>query len=137
MKRPAESPESPSGEISRREFVRLSALRCWFTTQRNVAAWVAGVCGYMQAASESERSKCRSLVDELMASELENSDRLLTLLDSDVEFMATTDRGETPLMYGRNLKELLAKRVELMSAHRGDEPYIDPEYIERNAGRPA
>jgi hypothetical protein len=126
-----------AGNVIEDQFVRLSALRCWFMTQRNVAAWVAGVCGYMEAATDSERRECRALVDEMMASELENSGRLLTLLDSDVEFMATTDRGETPLMYGRNLKELLAKRMKLMSAHRGDEPYIDPEYIERKAGRPA
>jgi hypothetical protein len=27
------------------------------------------------------------------------------------------------------------KRIELMTAHRDDEPYIDPEYIEKNAGQ--
>ena len=29
------------------------------------------------------------------------------------------------------------KGMRLMSAHRDDEPYIDPEYIERNAGQTA
>jgi hypothetical protein len=91
----------------------------------------------MQATGDSERGECRALIDGLMARELENSERLLALLDSDVEFMATTDQGETPLMYGRNLKEMLGKRMELMLTHREDEPYIDPDYIERNAGRPA
>ena len=57
------------------------------------------------------------------------------MLESDVEFMATTDLGETALMYGRNLKEMVEKRMKLMAAHRDDEPYIDPDYIERNAGR--
>ncbi|MGD2215376.1 MAG: hypothetical protein PVJ64_01415 [Gemmatimonadales bacterium] len=126
-----------SGNVIDDQFVRLAALRCWFMTQRNVAAWIAGVCGYVQAVTDSERSDCRSLIDEMMVGELVNSERLLGLLDSDVEFMATTDQGETPLMYGRNLRDLLTKRVELMTAHRGDEPYIDPGYIERNAGLPA
>jgi hypothetical protein len=126
-----------TGNVIEDQLVRLSALRCWFMTQRNVAAWVAGVCGYMQATGDSERGECRALIDGMVVSELENSERLLALLDSDVEFMATTDQGETPLMYGRNLKEMLAKRMELMAEHRGDEPYIDPDYIERNAGRPA
>jgi glucuronate isomerase len=73
----------------------------------------------------------------MITRELTNSEQLLTLLDSDIEFMATTDRGESALMYGRNLKEMVQKRIKLMSAHRDDEPYIDPEYIERNAGQPA
>jgi hypothetical protein len=65
--------------------------------------------------------------------EIENSGRLMALLDSGVEFMATTDQGETALIHGRNLKELLRRRVALMSAHRGDKPFIDSEYIERHA----
>ena len=73
----------------------------------------------------------------MIAGELENSSRLSALLDSEIELLATTDQGETPLIYGQNLKELLAKRVVLMTAHRDDEPFIDPRYIERNAGRRA
>jgi len=125
------------GNVIEDQFVRLSALRCWLMTQRSVAAWVVGVCGYMQAASDAERSECRAVIAEMVARELQNSERLLKLLDSDVEFMATTDLGETALMYGRNLKEMVEKRMKLMAAHRDDEPYIDPEYIERNAGRMA
>jgi len=119
------------------QLVRLSALRCWFKTQRNVAAWIVGVCGYMDAESEPERSACRAIIDDMISSEMENSVRLQALLESDIEIMATTDQGETPLIYGRKLSEALAKRMELMSAHRDDEPFIDPEYIERNAGRRA
>jgi hypothetical protein len=119
------------------QLLRLSALRCWLTTQRNVAAWVAGVCGYMEADSEGAKDECRAIVREMIASELDNSARLTALLDSETGLMATTDKGETPLIYGRNLKELLAKRVALMTAHRDDEPFIDPEYIERNAGQRA
>jgi hypothetical protein len=124
-----------SGNVIEDQFVRLSALRCWLMTQRSVAAWVVGACGYMQATTESERSECRAVLDDMISKELENSERLLALLDSDVEFMATTDLGESALMYGRNLKEMVEKRMGLMSAHRGNEPYIDPEYIERSAGQ--
>ena len=102
-----------------------------------LAAWIVGVCGYMDAESESERSKCRAIVDEMISSEMENSVQLQALLESDIELMATTDQEETPLIYGRKLSEALAKRIKLMSAHRDDEPFIDPEYIERNAGRTA
>jgi hypothetical protein len=114
--------------------VRLQAFRCWLMTQRNVAAWVAGVCGYMEASSDAEREKCRRIVDEMITKELENSEALMELLGSGVEFIATTDRGETPLIHGENLKELLTKRMELMVAHRNDEPFIDPDYMERQAG---
>jgi hypothetical protein len=47
--------------------------------------------------------------------------------------MATTDQTETPLMYGQNVRELLSKRKRLMQAHRGDEPYVDPDYIYEKA----
>jgi hypothetical protein len=119
------------------QFIRLSALHCWFMTQRSVAAWVSGVCGYMEAGSETERGACWDIVREMIPREIENSEKLLTLLDSNVEFMAATDQGETPLIHGGNLKHLLAKRIALMSAHRDDEPFIDPEYIEGKAGQMA
>jgi hypothetical protein len=113
--------------------VRMKALRCWMRTQWSVAAWIVGVCGYLETSDEAERDACRTLLDKMIDEELVNTDRLIKLLDSDVEFLATTDLTETPLMYGQNLKELLAKRKRLMEAHRGDEPYIDPEYIESKA----
>ena len=47
--------------------------------------------------------------------------------------MNRNDGKETPLIHGRNLKELLEKRKRLMVDHRGDEPYIDKRYIERKA----
>jgi len=72
-----------------------------------------------------------------MEGELENSRRLLELLDSGIEFMATTDQGETPLIYGENLRDSVRKRMALMEAHRDDEPFIDPGYMERQAGFPA
>ena len=123
--------------VIRDQWVRLSALRCWLTTQRNVAAWVVGVPGFMEAESEEEREGCRRVLAEAVESELANSRRLMALLETGVEFMATTDQAETPLIHGGNLEELLEKRMALMEAHRNDEPYIDPEYMERKAGQPA
>ena len=59
----------------------------------------------------------------------------MALVDSGVEFMATTDLGESPLMHGRNLKDLLARRIALMERHADDDPFIDHDYMMRMAGR--
>ena len=125
------------GNVVEDQLVRLSALRCWMETQRNVAAWIWGVCGYGEAGSEEERAQLRGVVRELISRELANSRRLLDLLEPGVRFMATTDQGETPFVYGENLKELLTRRMALMEAHRDDEPSIDPDYMERKAGERA
>jgi hypothetical protein len=113
--------------------IRLKALRCWFETQRSVAAWVVGVCGFVDSSDDSEKAACRDLLDDMIGREIDNTDRLLDLLESDVEFLATTDLPETPLIYGQNLKELLERRKLLMQSHRGDGPRIDPEYVHRKA----
>jgi len=115
--------------------VRLKALRCWFMTQRNVAAWVAGVYGWMEAKTVATKRRHRGMLGDMMRKEIANSDALMGLLDSGVEFMATTDMGETPLMHGRNLRELLKKRVALMERHMGDDPFIDHDYMMRMAGQ--
>jgi hypothetical protein len=115
--------------------VRLRALRCWLMTHRNVAAWVAGVYGWMEATDASEKVRWRAVLDDMIAREIANSRELMALVDSGVEFMATAGEGESPLMHGRNLKGLLAKRIALMERHAGDDPFIDPHYMERMAGR--
>jgi hypothetical protein len=115
--------------------VRLAALRCWFMTQRNVAAWVAGVYGWMESSSRTEKRRYRAMLARMMEKEIANSEALSRLVDSGVEFMATTDKGETPLMHGRNLKELLRKRIALMTRHMDDEPFIDHDYMMKMAGR--
>jgi hypothetical protein len=116
--------------------VRLKALRCWMMTQRNLAAWVAGVYGWMGASSKLEKRRQRAAIADLMRNEIGNSEALARLLDSGVEFMATADLGETPLMHGRNLKELLGKRISLMKRHMDDDPFIDHDYMMRMAGQP-
>ena len=117
------------------QVVRLRALRCWFMTQRNVGAWIAGVYGWMEARTRADKSRHRAALRAMMNREIENSRELMRLLDSGVEFMATTDKGETPLMHGSNLKTLLQKRIALMERHLDDEPYIDHRYTEKMAGR--
>jgi hypothetical protein len=59
----------------------------------------------------------------------------MDLLGSGIEFMATTDLGETPLMHGRNLETLLRTRVSLMWRHMDDDPYIDHDYMMRMSGQ--
>nr|NIM11288.1 hypothetical protein [Candidatus Aminicenantes bacterium]NIM78068.1 hypothetical protein [Candidatus Aminicenantes bacterium]NIN17388.1 hypothetical protein [Candidatus Aminicenantes bacterium]NIN41281.1 hypothetical protein [Candidatus Aminicenantes bacterium]NIN84054.1 hypothetical protein [Candidatus Aminicenantes bacterium] len=117
------------------QYIRLNALRCWFMTQRNAAAWIAGVHGFLDAENDPEKEKNRELLKNAMKKEIKNSKQLLELLASGIEFMAVTDIGETPLIHGNNLKDLLQKRITLMEAHMKDEPFIDPLYIEKNAGK--
>lgn len=116
------------------QLIRIKALRCWFMTQRNAAAWIAGVYGYMEAGDETQKKENRELIRDMMKKEIENSQQLLQLLNSGIEFMATTGMGETPLIHGNNLVELLQKRIVLMKKHMEDEPFIDPDYIEKHAG---
>jgi hypothetical protein len=122
--------------VMRDQRVRLEALQCWLMTQRSVAAWVAGVYGFMAAESRKDKARHRASVRDLVTREIENTKALMRLLDSDVEFMCVAEGGETPLMYGTNLKALLPKRIRLMERHRDDEPFIDHDYMEKRAGLP-
>jgi hypothetical protein len=117
------------------QLVRLQALRCWLETQRNVAAWVASVYGWLEASDDAVRTECRRRLGEAIERELANSRSLLSILGLGVEFMATTDLGESPLIHGRNLADLLRARIALMEAHREDTPRIDHDYMLRMAGQ--
>ena len=123
------------GNVIADQAVRLRALRCWIMTHRNLSAWVAGVYGWLGAGGSTERARWRTVLDRMIAKEIANSRDLAALVDTGVEFMATTGLGESPLMHGRNLKDLLAKRIALMERHAADDPFIDPGYMERMAGR--
>lgn len=116
--------------------IRVKALKCWITTQRNIAAWITGVYGYMNARSEESKSAEHKRVKDLIHLEIDNSKVLCELLESGIEFMAMTDQGETPLIYGKNLIELMTVRISLMEKHMDDEPFIDHDYMERKAGEP-
>ena len=117
------------------QLIRIKALKCWMMTQRNIAAWITGVYGYMQSNNEKNKNQNKQIVVDLIKKEIENSNSLSQLLDSGIEFMAMTDKGETPLIYGKNLKKLLEGRIKLMKKHINDEPFIDHQYIERKSGQ--
>jgi len=118
------------------QLVRIKALKCWLTTQRNIAAWVDTVYGFMNADTQEEKRRFKTLNREMMLNEIGNAGALLALFAEGVEFMSLTDRGETPLIYGTNLPELIVRRIRLMKEHLDDDPHIDHQYIERMAGLP-
>jgi len=90
----------------------------------------------MKATKMSEKQNHQKKLQEMIKLEIANALEIYHLLQSDVEFIALTDQGETPLVYGTNLAELQLKRIELMEKHLQDEPYIDQNFIERMAGMP-
>jgi hypothetical protein len=114
---------------------RLRALKCWFRTHRNVAAWIAGVHGYLESSDKTVKQEKRQLVREMVLDEIENTRELLQLWEtSEVDFMVISGYAETPLIHGENFGELLKKRIELMTGRENDEPYIDPNYMWRMSG---
>ncbi|HUF07827.1 MAG TPA: hypothetical protein VMO47_00815 [Rhodothermales bacterium] len=111
---------------------RLRAYRSYCRTLRNISAWIAGVHGYLQAGSDSERTRWRAVVDEMVANELENAKELLELWEStDLDFVVLAEHGETMHTHGTNLPDLLRKKIDLMGQYGGVEPYIDPNYMWR------
>jgi hypothetical protein len=111
---------------------RLRALRCYFRTLRNTAAWVAGVHGYIEAKDRAEKERRRALVRAMVDDEIANARDLAALFGSSVtRFMPVDPSGETFNMYGRNLPELILKKIALMEKHRDDEPRIDPDFMWR------
>jgi hypothetical protein len=122
--------------IFKDQYIRLKALRCWMITMRNIAVWVDSAYGFMNAVNNNEKQNYKLAMQKMMEMEISNSEEVISLFKSGLEFIALTDQGETPLMYGINLPELLMRRIELMKAHLNDDPYIDHNYIERMAGMP-
>jgi len=109
---------------------RLIGLRCHFRTLRNTAAWIAGVHGYLEAKDERTKEEKRRLVHNMVLDEIQNMRDLLKLWESSkVDFIPVSTMGETMIMYGENLGELLKKKIELMTGRENDEPYIDPNFM--------
>ncbi len=114
---------------------RLEALRSYFRTLRNTAAWVAGVHGYLEAkarndkpAMDRRRAEVRAMVDD----EARNAEALAALFErSAVSFMPVAPAEESFNLYGANLPSLARRKAALMRAHREDEPAIDPNFIWR------
>jgi len=111
---------------------RLRALRCYFRTLRNTAAWVAGVHGYIEAKDPAEKDRRRAAVRAMVDDEIANAKALAALFESSTtRFMPVDPTGETFNMYGPNLASLIVRKVALMEAHRNDEPRIDPDFMWR------
>jgi len=109
---------------------RLTAMRCHFKTLRNTAAWIAGVHGYLEAKDQQTKQGKRRLVHDMVLDEIQNTRDLLKLWEnSRVDFIPVSTIGETMTIYGENLGELLKKKIELMTGHENDEPYIDPNFM--------
>jgi hypothetical protein len=123
-------------ETSRKVFVdlrdRLKALQCWICTQRSVAAWVAGVYGYLAAEDGGQKKKWRKYLDDMMTKDVQNTKDLLELWESsDVNFMVVSKSGETSYIYGENLGDLLRRKIQLVEAYRHVEPRIDQNIMWR------
>jgi hypothetical protein len=48
--------------------------------------------------------------------------------------MLDSEVGETTFIYGRNFRDLLQRKIELMEGREDDEPYIDPDFMWRVPG---
>ncbi len=111
---------------------RLRALRCYFRTLRNTAAWVAGVHGSIETRDAAEKDRRRASVRAMIDDEIANAEALAALFESSTtRFMPIDPSGETFNMYGPNLASLIRRKVALMEAHRNDEPRIDPDFMWR------
>ncbi len=111
---------------------RLRALRSYFRTLRNTAAWIAGVHGYIEAKDPAEKDRRRAMVKAMVDDEIANARDLAALFESSkTRFMPIDPTGETFNMYGTNLPGLIRRKVALMEAHRNDEPRIDADFMWR------
>jgi hypothetical protein len=114
---------------------RMRALKSWYRTQRNVAAWVAGVHGYLESSDPAFRTKCRALLKGMVLDEIENTKDLLQLWEtSTTHWMMLSDVGETTFIYYKNMGELMKRKIALMTGHENDEPYVDPDFQWRVPG---
>ncbi|MCX6560629.1 MAG: hypothetical protein NTZ26_08940 [Candidatus Aminicenantes bacterium] len=118
--------------VFRDQWVRARALRAWFETQRNAAAWIACVHGWTETRSLARRKVLRARLDEAIGREIRNAEAMIALwAEAGVEWMMVAEVGETPFIHGENFPDLLAKKIALMRRHRRDEPRIDPDYMFR------
>ncbi len=126
------SDDDPARPVFVDQADRLRALRCWFRTQRSVAAWIAGVHGYLESTDPGTKAERRRLVRDMVLAEIDNTRDLLDLWEtSQTEFMIISGVGETSFVHGENFGDLLRRRIEVMKGREDDEPYIDPDFMWR------
>jgi hypothetical protein len=129
----------PVGSPERDVFIhlhdRLVGVQCWFRTQRNVAGWIEGVHGYIEAEDDETKAACRALTREIVLDEKANAKALLQHVETaETEWMLTSDVGETTFIYGDNMADLLRRKIALMEGREEDEPYVDPDFMWRVPG---
>jgi hypothetical protein len=126
---------SPANSVFSHHHDRLVGLQCWFRTQRNIAGWIEGVHGYIEATDDKTKRACRELTREIVLDEKANAVALLNHTESaQTEWMLTSNVGETTFIYGDNFASLLRKKIDLMEGREDDEPYIDPHFMWRVPG---
>jgi hypothetical protein len=114
---------------------RMRGLMCWYRTQRNVTAWVAGVHGYLETKDKKVKKESRKLLKEMVLDEIENTKDLLKLWEtSRTNWMILSDVGETTFIYYKNFGEQLKRKIALMKGHENDEPFVDPDFQWRVPG---
>jgi hypothetical protein len=119
------------------QYFRARALKCLYTTLRNMAVWIYAVQEYQDAGDPSAGATARKLLDEMMEKEIRNCRELIELWnESPIEWMIISGTEETPFIHAANFAELLEKKITLMENHRRDEPSLDPDYMFRLADNP-
>ena len=114
---------------------RMRGLLCWYRTNRNVTAWVAGVHTYLEAKDKKVRKESRKLLKEMVLDEIENTKDLLNLWEtSRTNWMILSEVGETTFIYYKSFGEQLKRKIALMKGHENDEPYVDPDFQWRVPG---
>ncbi len=114
---------------------RLKGAQSWFRSQRNIAAWIEGVHGYIEASEPSDKKRCRELVRQTVLDEKENAKALLQHVNTaETDWMIQSEVGETTFIYGDNIAGLLEKKIALMEGRENDEPHVDPDYMWRVPG---
>lgn len=122
-------------EVFAHLYDRLEGTRCWYRTQRNIAAWIEGVHGYMEADNDEEKERCRKLVRATVLDEKENARALLQhCRTAETTWMLTSAVGETTFIYGDNFAENLERKIEIMEGREDDEPFVDPNFMWRVPG---
>jgi len=114
---------------------RLKGSQSWLRSQRNIAAWIEGVHGYIETEDSKEKERCRRLVRDTVLDEKENARLLLEHVETaTTEWMIQSELGETTFIYGDNIADLIRKKIALMEGRENDEPHVDPDYMWRVPG---
>ena len=117
-----------AARVLRDQADRLEALACWFTTRRNVAAWIANVHGYLESKDSRRRTTFQRELKTMVTSEIANIKRLQALWQqSKVPFLALSEGKETTFIYDGNFGRHLARKIQLMKKYGNVKPRIDAD----------